>query len=73
MLTIRLSDATYRDLADLAILPFANTGVRQPDGAWLVPLDDETLEHLQQHRLPGETNDDLVSRLIRFHRGQRPS
>lgn len=73
MPTIRLSDATYRDLADLAILPFAGTGIRQSDGSWLVPLDDETLERLRQNRLAGETDDDLVSRLIRFHRGQRPS
>ena len=73
MPTIRLSDATYRDLADLAILPFASTGVRQPDGSWLVPLEDDTMERLQQQRLPGETDDDLVARVIRIYRGQRPS
>ena len=73
MPTIRLSDTTYRDLADLAILPFASTGVHQPDGTWLVPLEDETSDRLEQHRLPGETDDMLVGRLIRDWRGQRPS
>ena len=70
MPTIRLSDATYRDLA---ILPFTSTGVRQPDGTWLVPLEDDTMESLQQKRLPGETDDMLVGRLVRAWRGQRPS
>jgi hypothetical protein len=73
MATIRLSDATYRDLADLAILPFAGTGVREPGGTWRVPLEDDTLESLQQKRLPGETDEMLVGRLIRAWRGQRPS
>jgi hypothetical protein len=73
MPTIRLTNATYRDLADLAILPFASTGIRQLDGSWLLPLEDEIMERLQQRRLPGETDDMLVSRLVRAWRGQRPS
>ena len=73
MPNIRLSEATYRDLADLAVLPFASTGVRQPDGSWLVPMEDDTMDRLQRHRLPDETDDMLVSRLVRAWRRQRPS
>ncbi len=73
MPTIRLTDATRRDLADLAILPFANTGVRQPDGTWLVPVDDDVMERLRQQRLPDESDDMLVSRLVRAWRGQQPN
>lgn len=73
MPNIRHSDATYRDLADLAVLPFANTGVRQSDGSWLVPMEDDTMDRLQRHRLPDETDDMLVSRLVRAWRRQRPS
>lgn len=69
MKTIRISDATYRALAKEAILPFRSTGTRQADGAWLVPVEDDTYERLQQHRLPDESDDDLIQRIIRGHRG----
>lgn len=68
MKTISMSDATYRVVADLATLPFRWTGARQPDGSWLVPVEDDTHERLQGHRLPGESDDDLVQRLIRASR-----
>lgn len=68
MKTMSMSDATYRAVAELATLPFRWTGARQPDGSWLVPVEDDTYERLQQHRLPGESDDDLVQRLIRASR-----
>ena len=73
MKTIKISDATYRAVADAAILPFRSTGQQQPDGSWLVPVEDDTLERLNQVRLPGESDDDAVMRLIRFFRDQRPN
>jgi hypothetical protein len=33
MKTIRVSDATYRAIVTLAMLPFQHTGVRQPVGS----------------------------------------
>ena len=72
MKTIRLTDATSRALADLAILSFRSTATQQPDGMWLVPVGDEVWDRLQSHRFPGECDDDLVQRVIREHRGQRP-
>ena len=41
MNTISMSDAAYRAVAELATLPFRWTGTRQPDGSWLVPVEDD--------------------------------
>jgi len=70
--TIRVGDATYRAIAEEAILPFRSTATRQADGSWLVPIEDDTWEALRRQRLPGESDDDAVMRIIRRHRGQKP-
>lgn len=70
MKTIRVSDATYRAIAEEAILPFRPTGARQSDGTWLVPVEDDTYERLLEHRLPGESDDDTIARIIHAHRGR---
>ena len=72
MRTIRVNDATYRAIAEAAIGPFRSTGRRQPDGTWLVPVADDTWAALQRERIPGESDDDAVMRVIRRHRGQKP-
>jgi hypothetical protein len=64
MKRIRISEATYRMIAEAAVLPFRSTGQRQPDGTWLVPVQDDTYERLQQHRQPGETEDDAITGII---------
>ncbi|MFN4282349.1 MAG: hypothetical protein ACK4NA_06895 [Alphaproteobacteria bacterium] len=71
--SITVSDTTYRAIAEEAILPFRSTATRQQDGRWLVPVADDTWERLQQHRLPGETDDDVVMRLISQYRGDKPN
>ena len=73
MKTINVSDATYRAIADEAILPFRSTATRRADGSWLVPIADDIWDALQKERLPGESDDDTVLRIIRRHRGQKPS
>jgi hypothetical protein len=73
MKTIKVSTATYRAIAEEAILPFRSTATRQPDGTWLVPVADDTWEALRKERLPGESDDDTVMRVIRRHRGQKPN
>ena len=70
---IRLSDATYRMVADLSSPEFISTGVKQPDGTWLVPIEDHVMANLAKLRLPGETDDDLVARLIRSRLEQKPN
>lgn len=73
MKTIILGDATYRGLGDAAILPMRQTGTRRPDGDWSVPVDDEVHERLMQAKLPGESDDDTVARLLRAHRCEKPN
>jgi len=73
MKTIKVSDDTYRAIAEEASLPFRSTGMRQADGTWLVPIADDTWERLRRQRLPGETDDDMVMRIVRRHRGQKLS
>jgi hypothetical protein len=73
MKTIHVSDATYRAIAEEAILPFRSTATRQADGSWLVPIADDTWDALQKKRLPDESDDDTVLRIIRRHRGQKPN
>ena len=73
MKLVRVSDVTYRMIAEAAILPFRFTGEQQPDGSWLVPVENDTHERLQQHRLPGESDDEAIQRIIHRYRGQPPS
>ena len=68
MKTIKVSEATYRAIAEAAMLPFRSTATRQPDGSWLIPVEHDTYERLLERRLPGETDDDTVARLL--HRGR---
>ena len=49
------------------------TATRLPDGRWTIPVDDEVFEHIQAARLPGETDDDTLSRLLRAAIGGKPN
>lgn len=73
MRTIRLTDNTSRALAELAIFPFQQTDTRGPDGLLHVPISDDVRIALERHRESGESDDDLVMRLVRFWRGAKPS
>lgn len=70
---IRLSDATYLSVAELSSADFISTGVKQPDGSWLVPIEGHVMANLAKLRQSGETDDDLVARLIRGHLQQKPN
>lgn len=70
---IVLSDATCRELRNLAILPFKSDAEPLPDGNWLVWIAEGTLERVETHRLPGESDDDVISRLLRLYRNDRPN
>jgi hypothetical protein len=72
MKTLKVSDATYRAIADAAILPFRSTGTRDANGNWLVPISDDTWERIREHQLPGESDDDTVMRVIHCYRGRKP-
>ena len=70
MKTMRISDATNCAIAEAAIHPFRSTATRLPDGDWLVELEDATYERLRAHRLPGETDDDVILRALHVHSGR---
>ena len=70
MPSIRVSDATYRAIAELAILPFRSTATRQPDNTWLVPVEADVHAAIEAQRLPCESDDDVIQRLIHQHRGR---
>ena len=68
--TIRISDATNRAIIDAAIYPFHSTATRLPDGDWLVPVDDEVNQQIENNRLPGETDDDVILRVLHVNSGR---
>jgi hypothetical protein len=63
--TIRVSitDATHQLIKSKAEYPFNETGRRQKDGNWDVPLSFELYEKLKALQFPGETMNDTMFRL----------
>lgn len=51
---------------------FVCTATPRADGLWDVPVDDEVALKIATARLPNETDDDVVSRLVRMAIGRRP-
>ena len=43
---------------------FVQNGKRRPDGTWDVPIEDDTLDRLNEHRLTGESDSDVVERVL---------
>ncbi len=64
MKTIKVSETTYRALTDVASLPFPSTGERPADGDRLIQIEDDTYEQIRKERLPGETDDQVIQRLV---------
>jgi hypothetical protein len=42
---------------------FVETGRRNADGTWTIPVADDTYEGIQRHLLPGETVSDAIIRV----------
>ena len=51
---------------------FACTASLRADGLWDVLVDDEVAMKIATERLPHETDDDVVSRLVRIAIDRRP-
>jgi hypothetical protein len=73
MPSVRITEETMRMIRSAAIYDFRQTGQRQADGTWLIVIDDQVAARLSEAGLPGETVDDTIQRIIRQHRGTRPS
>jgi hypothetical protein len=52
---------------------FRGMSEKRDDGMWEVPLSVHTWELLDERRLAGESDDDLVSRVVREAMGKKPS
>ena len=72
---ITLADETRRLIRDQARGPLMprSGAVRLRDGLWEVPVDDEVAAVIEAARLPGETDDQVVSRLVRRAIGTGPN
>jgi len=64
---IKVSDHTLRLIREQTQegFTFACTATRRTDGMWDVPVDDKVAMKIATERLPTETDDDVVSRLVR--------
>jgi hypothetical protein len=72
---ITLADDTRRLIRDQARGPLTalSDAVRLRDGLWEVPIDDEVAAVIEAARLPAETDDEVVSRLVRGAIGTKPN
>lgn len=48
---------------------FRDTALALPDGTLKVPIGDDTAERIEKVRLAGESDDDLIQRLLGTQRG----
>lgn len=73
MPTIRLTTVTMRLIRSQALpgFDFLRTARRRDDGDWDVPVDDEVTYTIATARLPGESDDDVVARLVRAAVGRK--
>ncbi|MBN9348071.1 MAG: hypothetical protein J0I48_18035 [Devosia sp.] len=72
---IKVSDHTLQLIREQARegFSFVCTATRRADGLWNVPVDDAVAMKIAIERLPTETDEDVVSRLVRAAIGRRPN
>jgi hypothetical protein len=63
--TIILSDRSNRHLRRWAKGRMANTASPLPGGFWLVPVDDEIVARINELRMIGESDDQVIWRMMR--------
>jgi hypothetical protein len=75
MPTLVLTTHTHLLILDQSSPPMfpRSDAVRRSDGLWDVPVDDEVAAAIEAARLPGETDDQVVSRLVRSAIGSKPN
>jgi hypothetical protein len=75
MRVLILSEESHRLILDQArphMLARSDATLRD-DGLWEVPVEEEVGAAIDDARLQGESDDDVVSRLVREAIGRRPS
>jgi hypothetical protein len=67
---IRITDEACRAIRSLAIHDFRNDATKNPDGSWMMPIDQEVAERIEKNRHPGETVSDALIRFCAFYRSR---
>jgi hypothetical protein len=49
---------------------FHQTATRLANGMWRVPVNDDTLERIQEHQLPGESVSETIYRILATRNGK---
>ena len=75
MRVLILTKETHRLILNQARPPMLarSDAVQRSDGLREVPVDEEVAAAIEHARLQGDSDDDVVSRLVRDAIGQRPS
>jgi len=62
---VKIRVETASGLARKALRPFQNNARPSQEAGWVeIPLEEDTYERLLQKRFPGETDDDLIVRVL---------
>ena len=67
VLLTKEAEAAVRAKADP--VRFKSAGTQLPSGDWLIPLDQDTIEAVEGHRLEGETFSETVVRIMAISPG----
>lgn len=70
---LTLTAATVARLAGHAIGVWVPEGEPRPDGLRSVPVDPDVHQRIERMRYQGESDDDVVGRLLDGAEGRRPS
>lgn len=66
---VTLTDEAHRAIRAAARGDMRETGVRQDDGTWSVPLSADVVQTLEARRQDGESYSDVIMRTIAAKRG----
>lgn len=71
---VRLSNDTVELLLQQTTpgFRFVSTATRRENGEWDVPVNDDVAHKIAIERLPGESDEDCVARLVRAAIGKNP-
>jgi hypothetical protein len=68
-----ISPATLSRIARHALLPFRDTSKRAGEGLLEIDVERDVWEHVRSARVSGESDDDVLNRLLDAAAGIKPS
>jgi hypothetical protein len=67
---VRVNSQTLALLNECGTGPIKHTAEQRPDGDWNIELEEDTHAGLKASQLPGESDDDTISRICRAYLGR---